>query len=60
MNRYAVIGLIAGLLLAIATTTGGFGGLVLAVVLGAVGLLAGLQADGTIDLRAVVRSRGRG
>lgn len=56
----AAIGLIGGLLLALAATTGGLGGLVLALVLGAVGLVAGLHIDGTIDLRAVARSRNRG
>ncbi|WP_026918074.1 hypothetical protein [Gordonia shandongensis] len=60
MSKTAMIGLLTGLLLALAATTGGFGGFVLAVVLGAVGLLVGLQADGTIDVRAIVRNRNRG
>lgn len=60
MDRFATIGLIAGLLLAVAAAIGGWGALVLAVVLGAAGLVAGLQADGVIDLRAVARSRSRG
>ena len=55
-----VIGLFTGLLLALATLVGGFWGLVLAVVFGLVGVVIGLQADGRIDLAAVVRSRGRG
>ncbi|EGD54941.1 hypothetical protein [Gordonia neofelifaecis] len=60
MSRTATIGLLAGLLLALAATTGGIGGLILAIVLGTVGLLAGLQVDGSIDVRAIVRSRSRG
>lgn len=55
-----MIGLFVGLLLALAMTTGGFGGLILAVVLGAIGLVIGLQRDGAIDLGAVIRSRSRG
>lgn len=49
--------LIAGLLLALAVTTGGFGGFVLALVLGGIGLALGLQRDGAIDLGALLRSR---
>lgn len=56
----AVIGLFAGLLLALAATTGGIGGFALAVVLGGVGLVLGLHREGTIDLGALLRSRGRG
>lgn len=44
------IGLLAGLLLAIAGVVGGFGGFVVALVLGAVGLLAGRWLDGGLDL----------
>lgn len=60
MGNNAMIGLFAGLLLAIAATTGGFGGFVLAIVLGVIGLLLGLQRDGVIDLGAVLRNRNRG
>ncbi|MGJ0118812.1 DUF2273 domain-containing protein [Williamsia sp. MIQD14] len=60
MNNNATIGLIVGLLLAIAATTGGFGGFILAVLLGAVGLAVGLHRDGTIDLSGLLRSRNRG
>jgi len=60
MNSSATIGLVAGLLLAIAATTGGFGGFLLAVVLGAIGLAIGAQRDGLIDLSAFFRRRGRG
>ncbi|MGU3291092.1 DUF2273 domain-containing protein [Williamsia sp. M5A3_1d] len=60
MNNNATIGLIVGLLLAIAATTGGFGGFILAIVLGAIGLAVGLHRDGTIDLSGLLRSRNRG
>lgn len=55
-----VIGLFVGLLLALAALVGGFWGLVLALVFGAVGVVVGLQLDGRLDLGAVIRSRGRG
>ncbi|GAA4670096.1 DUF2273 domain-containing protein [Gordonia humi] len=55
-----VIGLFAGLLLAIAALVGGFWGLVLALVFGLIGVVVGLQLDGRLDLTAIVRSRGRG
>ncbi|RPA62345.1 DUF2273 domain-containing protein [Gordonia oryzae] len=60
MGNNAIIGLIVGLLLALAVTTGGFGGFVLALVLGGIGLALGLQRDGVIDLGALLRSRNRG
>lgn len=60
MTNNATIGLFAGLLLALAVTTGGFGGFVLAVLLGGIGLAIGLQRDGTVDLGALLRSRNRG
>ncbi|BBG05279.1 MULTISPECIES: hypothetical protein [Pseudonocardia] len=44
------IGLLAGLLLGIAGVVGGFGGFVIALVLGAIGLLAGRWLDGGLDL----------
>ncbi|WP_132992644.1 DUF2273 domain-containing protein [Gordonia zhaorongruii] len=59
MNN-AVIGLFAGLLLAIAAATGGFWGFILAVLLGVVGLVLGLHRDGVVDLGALLRSRSRG
>lgn len=58
MSRTATTGLLAALLLALAAITGGLGGFALAVVFGGFGVLAGLQVDGSIDIRAVVRSRG--
>ncbi|GAC66463.1 hypothetical protein [Gordonia soli] len=60
MTNNATIGLLAGLLLAIAVTTGGFGGFVLAILLGGIGLALGLQRDGAVDLGALLRSRNRG
>ncbi|AFR49738.1 MULTISPECIES: hypothetical protein [Gordonia] len=59
MNN-AVVGLFVGLLLALAAVAGGLAGFLLAVVLGAAGLVLGLNRDGAIDLGALLRSRGRG
>lgn len=56
----AVTGLLAGLLLALIAVIGGFGAFLLAVVLGAVGLLVGVIADGKVDLPSLLSSRGRG
>ncbi|MFD4182597.1 DUF2273 domain-containing protein [Rhodococcus sp. NPDC058514] len=55
-----VVGLIAGLLLAIAGILGGFGGFVFALLLGAFGAAIGAHRDGHVDLGALLRSRGRG
>lgn len=55
-----VIGLLAGLLLAIAGILGGFSGLLFAVLLGALGMAVGAHRDGLLDLGALLRSRGRG
>jgi uncharacterized membrane protein len=46
----AVIGLFAGLLLAVATATGGFLGFLAAVVFGAAGLGIGMMLDGELDV----------
>ncbi|WP_454164001.1 DUF2273 domain-containing protein [Gordonia iterans] len=59
-SSYAVVGLIAGLLLALTATTGGLVGLLIGVVLGGAGLALGMHRDGAIDLSAVLRSRNRG
>ena len=53
-------GLFAGLLLAIAATIGGFGGFLLALVLGAVGLAVGALLEGKLDLSQLTNGRGRG
>ncbi|MDG3013667.1 hypothetical protein [Speluncibacter jeojiensis] len=56
----SALGLIAGLLLAIAAAAGGLTGFLLALVLGAAGYLIGGHRDGELDLGAVLRGRGRG
>ena len=48
-------GLLAGLLFAIAIAAGGFTGFLLALVLGAVGLVAGAQLDGRVDVNDYLR-----
>lgn len=53
----STIGLIAGLLLAIAVVVGGLLGLLLGVVLGGAGYLIGGHVDGELDLGALVRGR---
>lgn len=53
----STLGLIAGLLLTIAIVTGGFVGLLLALVLGGGGYLLGGQVDGEFDLPALFRGR---
>lgn len=53
-------GLFAGLLLAIAATIGGFGGFLLALVLGAVGLAVGALLEGKLDLSQLTGGRRRG
>ncbi|MFT4087452.1 MAG: DUF2273 domain-containing protein [Gordonia sp. (in: high G+C Gram-positive bacteria)] len=60
MTSNAVVGLFAGLLLALAATTGGVVGFLIAVVLGGIGLLLGLHRDGTIDLAVILRRRNSG
>ncbi|GAA1241303.1 hypothetical protein GCM10009633_12950 [Janibacter melonis] len=56
----STVGLIAGLLLAIAFAAGGLVGLLVAVILGAAGYLVGGHVDGEIDLAALRGRRGRG
>lgn len=56
----APIGMIAGILLVLAATTGGVTGFLFALVLGTIGLAAGAHLDGSIDLSAMLRGRGRG
>ncbi|RYB94719.1 hypothetical protein EUA93_10410 [Nocardioides oleivorans] len=56
----STIGLIAGLLLAIAAAAGGFAGFLIALVLGAAGYLIGGHFDGEVDLSALVGRRDRG
>lgn len=54
---YAAIGLVAGLLIAVAAVVGGFTGFLLALVLGAVGFVIGAQLEGRVDLREMLRGR---
>lgn len=56
---YPVIGMLTGLLLAIAATTGGFGGFVLALFLGALGYVIAGQLSGRFDVRDLTKG-GRG
>lgn len=53
------IGLIAGLLLAIAIAVAGFTGFLIAVVLGVAGYVAGGHFDGEIDLGQLLGRRRR-
>lgn len=48
-------GLLAGLLFAIAIAAGGFTGFLLALVFGAIGLVAGAQLDGRVDVNDYLR-----
>lgn len=57
---YTFVGLLTGLLLALAGIIGGFSGFVLALFLGAIGLALGAHFDGRLDLTSLLRSRGRG
>ena len=56
----SVIGLLAGLLLGIAAAAGGFGGFLVALVLGIAGYLVGGHRDGDLDLGALAPGRRRG
>ncbi len=56
----STIGLIAGLLLAIAAAAGGFVGFLIAVMLGTAGYLVGGHYDGEVDLGALLGRRNRG
>lgn len=53
----STLGLITGLLLAIAIVTGGLVGFLLAIVLGGGFYLLGAQFDGEVDLRSINRNR---
>lgn len=56
----STLGLLAGILLGIAAAVGGFGGFLLALVLGAIGYLLGAHRDGALDLGVLLRGRHRG
>jgi nitrate/nitrite transporter NarK len=53
------IGLLAGLLLGIAAAVGGFGGFLIALVLGVVGYAIGGHYDGEVDLGKLLGGRHR-
>lgn len=53
----STIGLLAGLLLAIAIAIGGFTGFLLAIVLGGLGYAIGGQIDGEFDITRLLRGR---
>ena len=53
-------GVIVGILLTLAWTTGGFPLFLVAILLGAIGGLIGAQIEGKIDVRAMFTNRGRG
>jgi hypothetical protein len=55
----STIGLLAGLLLGVATAAGGFFGFLIAMVLGIVGYLVGAQYDGEVDLGKLLGGRRR-
>lgn len=57
-GKYLLTGLFAALLLALAAITGGLGGFLLALVLGAAGAAVGAHLDGSIDLTTLGRQRG--
>ncbi len=58
MNATA-IGLLTGLILGLAAVIGGFPGFLLALVLGAIGLVVGRVLDGELDLSQVLSGKGR-
>ncbi|MDM8084599.1 DUF2273 domain-containing protein [Cellulomonas cellasea] len=51
-----VIGIFVGILLAIAAILGGFGGFLLALGLGLIGLVVGAQIEGRVDLGSMVQA----
>ncbi len=56
----STLGMIAGILIAIASLIYGFFGFLLAVVFGALGFAIAGQISGQFDLRAAFSGRGRG
>lgn len=53
------LGLLTGLILAVAGVIGGFSGFLLALVLGAIGLLVGRVLDGELDLSQILSGKDR-
>ena len=60
MMKNANVGLIVGVLLAIAVAVGGLVGLLGAIVLGGLGYAVGAYLDGNLDLGWITRPKGRG
>lgn len=56
----STLGMIAGILIAIASLIYGFFGFLLAVFLGAIGFAIAGQISGQFDLREIFSGRGRG
>ncbi len=56
----STLGLLAGILLGIAAAAGGFGGFLIALVLGVLGYLLGAHRDGELDFGALLRGHNRG
>ncbi|GAA0291947.1 DUF2273 domain-containing protein [Kineococcus aurantiacus] len=56
----SIVGVFAGLLLALIFIQGGFGWFVLALLFAGVGYVVGAHLEGKIDLSAVLPGRGRG
>ena len=54
------VGLLAGLLVAVAAAAGGFTGFLIALVLGVIGYVVGAYRDGDVDLESLLKGRGRG
>ena len=53
-------GLFAGLILALIAATAGFGWVLLAIVLAAVGYVIGAHLEGRVNLTGLLPGRGRG
>ncbi len=58
LTNHTHTGLLAGLILGTAGAVGGFGAFLVALLLGAIGLVIGRVLDGELDLNAVL-GRGR-
>ncbi|MEW9267804.1 DUF2273 domain-containing protein [Kineococcus endophyticus] len=56
----SIVGIFAGLLLAIIAIQGGFGWFVLALLFAAVGYVVGAHLEGKLDLAALIPGRSRG
>lgn len=56
----SIVGIFAGLILALIAMTGGFGWFVLAALFAAVGYVIGAHLEGKLDLSALMPGRSRG